>query len=106
MKPAPPAGGTAGAGGWTVDALASLARDHAEQLVGRPVGDEDNFFDAGFSSLSLFQLASALGEDLGQPVPPLTLFRYPNLAQLSRHLHRLAGSGPAAFTDPPDTTGG
>lgn len=107
MKPAPPASsGAAGAGGWTVDALATLARDHAEHLVGRPVGDEDNFFDAGFSSLSLFQLASALGEDLGQPVPPLTLFRYPNLAELSRHLHRLTSPGPAASTDPPDSTGG
>jgi acyl-CoA synthetase (AMP-forming)/AMP-acid ligase II len=102
MKPAPPpedAPGLPGVHGnqampsrvsaRTVGALADLARGCAEQLVGRRIGDEENFFDAGFNSLLLLQFAAVLEEELELPVVPLALFRYPNLAALGPHLHSL-----------------
>ncbi|MEU1964536.1 amino acid adenylation domain-containing protein [Micromonospora sediminicola] len=60
---------------------------------GRPLGVEQNFFDAGAHSLHLARLQQELERALGRPVPLVSLFAHPNAAALGAHL---AG----AVTDP------
>ncbi len=77
---------------WTMERLLRFARKRAEEVLGGRLDDDKNFFDAGFDSLALFRYATVLGDALGQPVGPLTLFRYPNLRALGQHLYKLMTS--------------
>ncbi|MEU6078176.1 AMP-binding protein [Micromonospora sp. NPDC047074] len=63
---------------------------------GRPLGVEQNFFDAGAHSLHLARLQQELERSLGRPVPLVSLFAHPNAAALGAHL---AGTATDA-TDP------
>lgn len=74
---------------WTMENLTNFVRQHAEKLLDKQIDDHENFFDAGFDSVALLRYATMLSDELGQPLPPLTLFRYPNLRALVRHLHEL-----------------
>jgi len=55
----------------------------AAAVLGRPVDPAANFFDAGFTSLTLLQFAAELGTVVGRPVEPLRLFEHPNLLALA-----------------------
>lgn len=50
------------------------------------VGAEDNFFELGATSLDIIQLNRKIKEVLGKDIPVVTLFRYPNISTLARHL--------------------
>ncbi|HKI03363.1 MAG TPA: amino acid adenylation domain-containing protein, partial [Thermoanaerobaculia bacterium] len=50
------------------------------------VGVEDNFFEAGGSSLLLARLQSRLREALGREIPFVELFRHPTIESLARSL--------------------
>jgi pristinamycin I synthase-3/4 len=58
----------------------------AEQLDGKRVGRDDNFFDAGAHSLLLVRVAAELTRRLGRAVAVVDLFRFPTVAALARHL--------------------
>jgi non-ribosomal peptide synthetase component F/acyl carrier protein/aryl carrier-like protein len=73
-------------------------RQLAESVLGRPLDPETNFFDAGFTSISLLQLSAELTDMVGRPVETLSLFDHPNLRALSGYLFGDA----AAATAPPE----
>jgi NAD(P)-dependent dehydrogenase (short-subunit alcohol dehydrogenase family)/acyl carrier protein len=50
------------------------------------VGIHDNFFDLGASSLDLVQLSLKFKEAIGKEVPVVSLFRYPKIGALAKHL--------------------
>lgn len=78
----------------------------AESMIGRPLDPATNFFDAGFTSVSLVQLSVELAELLGRPVEALSVFQHPNLGALGAFLHqpedvpapRRPAGGPGAGT--------
>ncbi|HKD97658.1 MAG TPA: AMP-binding protein, partial [Micromonosporaceae bacterium] len=47
-----------------------------EAVAGHPVDPTGNFFDVGFTSITLLQLSAELSTSLGRPVPVLDLFRH------------------------------
>lgn len=58
----------------------------AESVLGGPLGLADNFFEAGFTSLTLLRLTARLGMMLERDIPPVTLFRFPSLQRLLPYL--------------------
>ena len=50
------------------------------------VGVNDNFFDLGGDSLRLMQLQQKLEERMRRGLPLMTLFKYPTVSALARHL--------------------
>lgn len=51
------------------------------------IGVNDNFFDLGGNSLVGLQLVSELSRDLGMQIAPVTLFEFPTVSALARHLN-------------------
>lgn len=82
LKPAAPAPAEAPAAHRTERRLQELA----ESMLGRPIDPATNFFDAGFTSISLLQMCAELTDLLGRPVEPLHVFERPNLESLSLFL--------------------
>ncbi|KHL08946.1 non-ribosomal peptide synthetase component F [Mumia flava] len=74
--------------------------DTAASVLGRPVGPTANFFDAGFTSITLLRLGAELTAVLDRPVEPLWLFQHPNLRALASALELVAAPEGEA-----DTTG-
>lgn len=72
-----PAAGAAGQGGG--GRLAALARE----VLGRDLGPDENFFDAGLTSIGLVRLHGLLRERLGLDVPVTELFARPTLGRLA-----------------------
>jgi amino acid adenylation domain-containing protein len=57
------------------------------QVLGRDdIGLDDNFFDAGGSSLGLVAIQAALGKELGRTVPIVTLFANPTIRRAAAAL--------------------
>ena len=54
--------------------------------LGRPLGLDENFFDAGLTSLNLVGLHELSSRELASPFPVTAMFAYPNLRALRRHL--------------------
>jgi hypothetical protein len=54
--------------------------------LGRPLGLDENFFDAGLTSLNLVRLHELSSRELVGPFPVTAMFAYPNLRALHRHL--------------------
>jgi acyl carrier protein len=52
----------------------------------RPDSREQTFFDAGGTSLSMAEVQGAIRQRLGRDIPIVTLFAYPTIASLARHL--------------------
>lgn len=75
-------------------------RQLAESVLGRPLDPAANFFDAGFTSMTLLQLSAELSELLGRPVDALRLFQHPNLRALSAFLFGSTVEQPAAPPEP------
>ncbi|WP_202638298.1 acyl carrier protein [Bailinhaonella thermotolerans] len=57
-----------------------------EASLGRPVGPEENFFEAGFDSLGLVRLHEEICAELGVELPETTLFTHANLRALTEYL--------------------
>lgn len=64
------------------------------------VDDKANFFDLGGTSLALMDVQEQLLEKLGKDVPMATLFQYPTIEGLVRHLAE--GDGAAGTSAAPD----
>ena len=76
-----------------------MAIEHAVRTaLGRPIGRDENFFDAGLTSLGLVRLHRASTSGLADPFPVTVLFAHPNL----RALHRYLAEGEAAVPAAPD----
>lgn len=65
-----------------LDRIAIAAAD----VLGRPLDQDENFFDAGLNSLSLVQIHEACIAGSAQPFPITVLFARPNLRALARYL--------------------
>ncbi|WP_433389469.1 AMP-binding protein [Micromonospora sp. KLBMP9576] len=89
FEPAAPAG----AGPVATDAR---LRQLAESVLGRPFDPAANFFDAGFTSVSLLRMSAELGDLLGRPVDAVSLFHHPNLRALGTFLFGPPEAAPAA----------
>jgi aryl carrier-like protein len=75
-KPAPAEPGT------PLGRLADLAR----QTIGRDLGPDENFFDAGLTSIGLLRLHGQLLAEFGDRVTVSTLFAHPNLRAIAGYL--------------------
>lgn len=85
---------TAGAG----PLLDLLLRRVTEQQPGLTLGPDDNFFDAGLTSLNLLRLYESVRLELGATVPIADFFRFPTARRLSEHV---AGANATAHRIPP-----
>ncbi len=63
----------------------------AREVLGRPLGADENFFDAGLNSIDLLYLHGTSTAGMAEPFPVTALFAYPNLRALDSHLR--AGQG-------------
>jgi aryl carrier-like protein len=70
------------ADGPTIDWL----RRRLGDLVDHPMGDDENFFEAGLNSLLLLLLHADLARELDRPFPVTALFAHPNLRALADFL--------------------
>ncbi|WP_328624087.1 AMP-binding protein [Streptomyces sp. NBC_00353] len=106
LKPAAPGAGahTAPSPGSSTSLDARL-QDTAAAVLGHPVSTTTNFFDAGFTSITLLQFGAELSTVLGRRVEPLWLFQHPNLRALAAALgltaHPLTGADGARHGTPP-----
>lgn len=69
--------------------LPEVARDIAAlaaSILDSPVQLTDNFFEAGFTSLTLLHFTTELSTMLNREIPPITLFRYSSLQRLFKYL--------------------
>lgn len=93
---------------------ARTAEEHALQVMertvravlGRPIGPDENFFDAGLTSLTLVQLHQVSTRELPDPFPVTVMFACPNLRALRRHLteEAPAPAAPGGLLRPTDAT--
>ncbi len=68
-----------------------------QRILGRDqIGMHDNFFDLGGNSLLGLQLVSELSQELGTQIAPVTLFEFPTVRSLTRHLNSEAEEQPEA----------
>jgi len=63
-----------------------LAGVWQELLKVDAIGIDDSFFDLGGNSIAVFRMVSACGSRLGREIPPVKVFQYPTIAQLSHFL--------------------
>lgn len=63
-----------------------LADVWQELLKVDAIGIDDSFFDLGGNSITVFRMVSACRSRLGRDIPPVKVFQYPTVAQLSRFL--------------------
>ena len=83
----------------------TLARLWQQVLGVDTVSLEANFFDAGGTSLTLARLLSRINTDLGAQLSLVSLYEYPSIATLARHLGELddpPAEPPAAAPDASD----
>jgi non-ribosomal peptide synthetase component F len=108
--PAGPEGGDAGfpasAGDSALPGTAAIGA-LAEAILGSALRPTDNFFEAGFDSVTLLHFGAELSGLLHREVPAIALFRYPSLHRLLPHLGvpspaRRSGDGAAERERPPD----
>lgn len=66
------------------------------ELLGRPIGPDENFFEAGLDSAQLLRLQDSLTTRLGLTLPATALFAYPNVRALAAFL----GSDPESHWSP------
>ncbi|MFJ2796337.1 AMP-binding protein [Streptomyces sp. NPDC087290] len=74
--------------------LAGLARE----VLGRELSDDENFFDAGLTSIGLVRLHELLRERLGVDLPVTELFARPTLGRLAAVLRPSPDRTPARRT--------
>lgn len=79
-------------------AVAPAIAQLAESILGKPLRSTDNFFEAGFNSLTLLQFSAELAELLQREVPAIMMFRH---ASLQRLLPRLGVQPPTAARPAP-----
>jgi acyl carrier protein len=85
--PAPPAG-----------SLEATLLGIWRRVLGRPgIGTNDNFFDAGGTSLRAVQVLAAIQTELGLTLSIVSLFEYPTVSRLAARLG--AGAGDSAELD-------
>lgn len=77
--------------------------DTIRGVLGRSIGPDENFFDAGLTSLALVQLHEVSTRELPTALPVTALFAYPNLRALRRYLSGGEVAVPAAAHRPADT---
>lgn len=75
----------------------------AEQQPGLDLGPDDDFFDAGLTSLALLRLYESIGADVGADVTIADLFRFPTARRLAEYA---TGARSARTLVPPRRRGG
>ncbi len=68
-----------------------IAQSWREVLKVDQVGIDDNFFEAGGTSLRLVEVNSRLREALQRSIPVVEMFRHPTIRELARYLEAAAG---------------
>ncbi len=75
-----------------------LAEVWREFLQLDEIGVDDSFFDLGGNSLAVVRMANSYRQRFAQEIPPVKVFQYPTISQLSHFLEG-KNSGPALFAD-------
>ncbi|MFG2330904.1 condensation domain-containing protein [Streptomyces sp. NPDC048604] len=75
------------------DAAEHLVTDVWERVLGRRVGPDTGFFDAGGNSLLLIRLRDRLREALGREVDVIDLFRHSTVRAMATHFGESEGEG-------------
>jgi len=65
--------------------LRMLLERVSEQQLGLVLRPDDNFFDAGLTSLNLLRLHDAMRSDIGAAITVADFFRFPTARRLSEH---------------------
>ena len=91
--PAPKFSGTEGARAPLTEMETSIALIWREVLGSNQFGIDDNFFDAGGTSLSIARLEAELRSRLNLDVSITHLFQYPTIHALASHLSSQTSSG-------------
>lgn len=79
----------------TDHALATI-ENTIREVLGRPIGADENFFDAGLTSLALVQLHETCDRELTAELAVTDLFAYPNLRALRGYLTRETNQSPGS----------
>jgi hypothetical protein len=77
------------------DAALAILGEGVRARIGRPIGADENFFDAGLTSSVLVELHEISSRDLADRFPVTAMFAYPNLRALRRYLVEGDRSAPA-----------
>jgi acyl carrier protein len=76
--------------------MESFLRQRFSEVLGRSdIAPDDDFFELGGDSLATVEIAAALEQHLGVPVPPTILFEFPTIRALMQRLDPL--TRPAAI---------
>jgi bacillaene polyketide synthase PksM/BaeM len=80
--------GTLALGTTTQEAVAFLKELLGNHLRIDPasIRTDMEYYNMGFDSVSLLQLAAIIGDKIGTELPPTLLFEYPNISSLANHL--------------------
>ncbi|WP_320068798.1 non-ribosomal peptide synthetase [Micromonospora sp. RTGN7] len=95
--PADPEEPAASSGAAATDAERALTaiEETIRGVLGRPIGPDENFFDAGLTSLALVQLHEVSTRELATALPVTAMFAYPNLRAMRRYLSGGEAAAPA-----------
>lgn len=63
----------------TTEAVAGQINEIVQELLGRRIDLDENFFEAGLNSLSVTKLHALISKRLGTRFPEVGLFSHPNL---------------------------
>ena len=99
-----PVGSTAPSTGPLTEAERALVaiEDTIRGVLGRSIGPDENFFDAGLTSLALVQLHEVSTRELSTALPVTAMFAHPNLRALRRYLSGGEVAAPAVANRPTD----
>jgi amino acid adenylation domain-containing protein len=80
-----------------------IAAAWEEVLKVEMAGIHDSFFDLGGSSMDIIMLGRKLNQKLNREIPVVTLFTYPTISSLARHLSQSGKNVNLSNTDTPQT---
>jgi hypothetical protein len=99
--PAPGAGIQALKGGVPDDELERIVAAIWTEVLNRPVGRDDNFFEIGGHSLAAVKVFSRLIAATGAPLSLTDVFQHPTVRTTAQHLARVSAPGAATPGDAP-----
>lgn len=83
-----------------LDGNASVVASVWHDVLARPVGLDDNFFDIGGHSLRAVAVFRQLADRTGAPIALTDVFRFPTVRSFAAHLDALSGGRPGDAAGP------
>ena len=83
----------------SAEQVAARLTDLVRELTGRDVGPDDNFFDAGLTSMTVARLRTLVQRRLGVSLPVVLLFEHPTITSAAARIAQ-AGDAPPPVRPP------